>query len=254
MRSLSRLLPLAALCLLVALLAACRSAPEPPTVIVGEGGKAMAAPRVVSGSGTAEIETTPDEFVITVGFENFATEVAKAKADNDAVMRAVVDVPGHLGVAPRWVRTEAAQLTPQYEGNYYMRRITGFVATKTMVVTLQDDAQVEPLLAALFTAGANRLEGVTARSTKVLEQRREARSRAVAAARDKAEAMASLLGQKLGHPLKMDEAVDGGMWSARPVANTMVNNETTSAVRDAMAAGKIHVAASVNVTFELHDG
>jgi uncharacterized protein len=237
----------------LSLLAACRSAPEPQATLIA-GPAALAAPRSLSVSGAAEIETTPDEFVIAVGFDNFAADAAKAKADNDAVMRVLLDVPRRFGADPRGVRTESFSLSPRFEGPWEARRLVGFEAKKTLVVTLHDDKQVEPALEALFTGGANRLDGVTFRSTRMLEQRKEARTRAVAAAREKAEAMAREVGQRLGHPLKIEETGAPGPWSPGPELNMVVNNGSRSELHEAMAAGKIHVAATVAITFELHDG
>ena len=255
MRALASFAPVAAL----SLLAACRSAPEPPaTIVTGPattvGPAAVAAPRTLAVTGTAEIDTTPDEFVIAVGFDNFAADAVKAKADNDGVMRALVDVPRRFDVDPRGVRTESFSLTPRLEGPWESRRIVGFEARKTLVVTLHDDKQVEPVLAALFAGGANRLDGVTFRSTRMLEQRKEARARAVAAAREKAEAMAAGLGQKLGHPLEMKEVGEPGPWGLTPQSNEAFSNETRGGLREAMAVGRIRVAATVTVTFELRDG
>lgn len=235
------------------LLAACRSTPEVPGTVIST---TSPAPRTVAVTGMAEVETTPDEFVVTVGVDTTGPDAARAKSANDAIMRALLDVPRQLGVDPKWVRTEGFSLAPRFEGAWDARRLVGFEAHKTLVLVLHDDKQVEPALEALFRDGANRIEGVQFKSTKILEQRKLARTKAVAAAREKAEAMAGVLGQKVGRPLRIDETAEpsSSPWSPAPQSNVVFNNETRSELREAMAAGKIRVPATVAITFELGEG
>jgi uncharacterized protein YggE len=230
-------------------LAACRSNPEAPATIVST---TPPAPRTIAVTGTAEIETTPDAFVVSVGIDTFAGDAAKAKEDNDAVMRALMEVPRQHGVDAKWVRTDGFSINPRFES---YQRLVGFEAHKTLVVTLHDEKQVEPVLAELFRDGANRLDSVRFESTKILEERKQARVRAVTAAREKAEAMASALGQKVGRPLRVDEATlpPSSPWSPAPLANTVFDNETRSELREAMAAGKVRIPATVAITFELDE-
>jgi len=240
------------LLLALSLLTGCRSAPDasPGTVI----STSPPAPRTVSVTGTSEIETSPDEFVVSVGVDVFAADAPKAKAENDRLVHALLAVVKRYEIDAKNVRTDGFSLSPRFEGAWEVRRLIGFDARKTVVVTLHDDKQVEPLLEALFRDGANRLDGVTFGTTKLLELRKEARTRAVAAARDKAAAMAGVLGQKLGRPLKMDEVTGSQGWSTNFMANDASANDTRSAVREAMAAGKLRIPSTVAVTFELGDG
>ena len=121
---------------------------------------------------------------------------------------------------------------------------------------LHDSEKVEVFLTELFKGGANRLDGVTYGSSKLLEQRKEARTLAVTAAREKAMAMATTLGQKLGRPLKIDEDAEAGRYQPLPgnmLTNAFSQTDTRGAIGDTMATGKIKIPASVAVTFELLD-
>jgi uncharacterized protein YggE len=237
----------------LSLLAACRSTPEAVGTVIST---TPPPPRTVAVTGTAEIETTPDGFVISVGIDSFAGDAAKAKADNDGVMRALMEVPKHFDVDAKWIRTEGFSINPRFEGSWEARRVVGFEAHKTLVITLHDEKKVEPVLEGLFRDGANRLDGVRFKSQRILEQRKEARTRAVAQAREKAEAMAAVLGQKVARPLKMEETPEAQTWpwTPQPQSNAVFNNDTRSELREAMATGKIRIPATVSVTFELADG
>jgi uncharacterized protein len=212
------------------------------------------APRTVTVTANAEIKTAPDEFVVSVGVDSFAPEAPAAKSANDRIMRALIDATESYKIDPKDVRTENFSLQPRVEGTWDSRRLVGFDAKKTLVIVLRDSERVESLLTELFKAGANRLDSITVGSTKIIEQRKEARAMAMDAAKEKATAMAASLGQKLGRPLKIDERDQSGGWGYRPVnfaGNAMVNNDTQAMVGETMATGKIKIQANVEVTFEL---
>jgi hypothetical protein len=248
-----RPLPAALLLLAIAACApACQPAQGSPTTLIAS--PAPPPPRTVSVTGTAELKTAPDEFVVSVGVDSSAEQPQAAKDANDRTMTALLAVPKSLQIDPKHVRTEGFTLRPRYEGSYENRRLAGYEAGKTLVIVVHDSEKVEALLAELFNRGANRLDGVTYGSTRVLEQRKEARTMAVAAAQEKAQAMAASLGQKLGRPLKIDEDPEAAqLRSMNQLTNAAFNNDTRPALGEAMATGKIRIAASVAVTFELVD-
>jgi hypothetical protein len=233
------------------LLLGCTERPAAPATIITSA--QPPGPRSISVTGTAEIKTAPDEFVISVGVDSFAADPVAAKEANDHIMSALLSVTRGAAVDAKDVRTESFSLGPRFEGPYDSRRLTGYDAKKTLVVTMHDAEKVETVLAALFKSGANRLDGITYGSSKIIERRKEARNTAMAAAREKAEAMAAAVGQKVGRPLKIDEDHDaGGGWGRASLLNNFSNdNKSQAVVAETMATGKIRVQASVAVTFEL---
>jgi uncharacterized protein YggE len=245
--------PLRAALVLVALTAAaCQSVP--PTTVVASA--APLPPRSISVTGTAEIATAPDELTVNVGVESFAADPQAAKDANDRSMKSLVATARAFAPNEKDVRTEGFTLQQRYEGPYDNHRLTGYEAKKMLVVVIHDSDRVEAFLTELFKGGANRLDGVTYGSSKLLEQRKEARTLAVTAAREKATAMAATLGQKLGRPLKVEEETDTGRSPPFPgnmLSNAFAPGDTRGMVGQTMATGKIRIPASVAVTFELLD-
>ena len=241
---------------LAAALAGCAYPPPqgPASALVAPA--APPPPRTVSVTGSGEIKTAPDEFVVTVGVDTFEAEAAAAKQANDRTMHALIAATQAAGVESRDVLTESFNLGPRYEGPYDKRKLVGYEVKKNLVVIVRNGDKMEGLLAELFKLGANRLDGISFGSSKISEQRKEARALAMTAARDKAAAMAASLGQKLGRPLKIEEdAAESGAY--RPFgsayANAYDNNNTRAAVGEALATGKVRIQANVAVTFELTD-
>jgi uncharacterized protein YggE len=245
--------------LALALAAALAGCAYPPPQVPAGATVAQAAPpppRTVSVTGSGEIKTAPDEFVLSVGVDTFEAEAAAAKQANDRTMHALIAATQAAGVDPKDVRTENFNLGPRLEGPYDKRKLVGYEVRKNLVVIVRNGDKMEALLAELFKLGANRLDGISFGSSKIAEQRKEARALAMTAARDKAAAMAASLGQKLGRPLKIEEdPAEQGAYRpfGNPYANAFVNNDTHAAVGEALAPGKVRIQATVAVTFELTD-
>jgi len=235
-------------------LGGCQAAPQgAPTVITSA---TPPAPRSITVTGNAEIKTAPDEFVVSVGVDNFAAEAQAAKQANDQAMSALIAVTQANKIDPKDVRTERFSLQPHLDGSYDNRRVVGYDARKGLVIVLHDAEKVERLLTELFKAGANRIDNVTYTSTQIIAKRKEARTMAVAAAREKAEAMAATLGQKLGRPLKIEENPGYSGYGPLNLNNSNAfanNNDVRASVSETMATGKLQIEATVGVTFELTD-
>jgi len=217
--------------------------------VAAPGGLTLATSRTISVTGDAEILTAPDRFVVSVGFDLQANTLAEARDGSKQRAAALLAVAQKVPTCE--VQTEQLSLSPRYEGYGEPggHRIVGYQASRSLTITLHALAEVEPLLFDMLAAGANRVDRVGFHSSLALEKRNEARVLAVEAARTKAEAMAAALGQALGEPLKIDEAGATG-WQT-PVANYMVNNETTPQQSETVATGKIRVRAGVSVVFAL---
>jgi uncharacterized protein len=140
-------------------------------------------------------------------------------------------------------------------------------------MTLKEVAKFDSFLDILL-----RLEGVTVqnidfRTNDLRKHKDQARSLAIKAAKEKAEAMAGDLGQKLGKPITITEDINrwwsyysfyygyygyygSGYGSANSTANAVVNAPTSGETLGgdtSLAPGQISISAKVTVTFELSD-
>lgn len=232
---------------------------EAPTVVqvlpdsLAAPGVAHAGARTISVSGTAEVSTAPDCFEISAGFEVQTTDLREARDESQRRAAALLAVADKHGVAARDVQTHQLSLQPRYDNNYgEHRKLIGYEASRSLTLTVHDIAEVEGVLFDLAAAGANRINSVEFRTSAVVEKRAEARELAVIAAREKAEAMAAALGQKLGEPLRIDENGEPTPWGGIPALNNYVlNNDSAAQVSQTVAGGKIQVRASVAVVFKL---
>lgn len=234
-----------------------RCVDEVPTVVQVMGaegqipGVAHAAARTITVAGSAEILTAPDLFEISAGFEVQTANLGEARDESKRRAARLLAVAERRQLPACDVQTHQLSLQPRYDNNYgEHRKLIGYEATRSLTLVLHDVEQVEAVLFELVEAGANRIDRVEFRSSKLTEKRAEARVLAVEAAREKAEAMAAALGQKLGEPLRVDEG-SAPSWHAPMNLNYMVSNETVAQVSETVASGKIQVQAAVSVMFRL---
>lgn len=229
------------------------------------GGK-MAEPaevdRRISTSGDAEIRVTPDEVVIRLGIETNDPDLLTAKSQNNRQVRETLEALANLDIPHERLQTDHIGIEPIYEHRHNIAT-RFFRCRKSIAVTLRDIERIEDVLTASIEHGVNFVHGVEFRTTKLREHRDRARAMAIRAAKEKAEALASELGQTIGLPITIGEGYygwwyhGGSSWWGSYGSSHMSQNVSTlasgssGASEASIAPGLISVSARVNVTFEL---
>jgi len=159
----------------------------------------------VSVSGSSAIRVQPDRVVVVFGIETFAKTPSASQAQNARLSAQVLDAIRAHDIAERHITTAHFTLQPEYEDDYYHRRIVGYWTLNTIAVTLRDVQKLEPVLIAALEAGATSVDGVEFSITRLRQLRDEARELAVQAALEKATALASAAGLALGDVTSIHE-------------------------------------------------
>ncbi len=219
--------------------------------------------RLVTVTGDAEVRVVPDEAILSLGVETWDKNLEAAQDENNRIVTKLLGVAEDHGIAPEHIQTEFVSIEPRYRDGYYDERdFVGFFVRRTIVITLRDLSGFEDLLAEALGAGVNYVHGIEFRTTELRKYRDQARALAVQAAREKADALAGELGQKLGEPVSINE-VQSGWWSSysgwwgRHWGGALTQNViqeiggNTPSGDGSLAPGQINVNASVSVSFEL---
>jgi uncharacterized protein YggE len=259
----SRATCLAVLLLVIAGVCAACSGPLAP---VRSDASASAQPeaRLITVTGDAEVRVVPDEVVLTLGVETLDPELDAAKRQNDDIVKAAIDLAKQHGVKPEQIKTEYLNVEPRYRDSYDKREFLGYFVRRTLVLTVQDLSRFEGLLAAELKAGVNYVHGVDFRTTELRKHKDAARALAIKAAKEKAAALATELGLRLGEPRTIREEQSGSWswygswwgagWSAGMAQNVSQNaagGTAGASMEGATAPGQITVRAQVSVSFDL---
>lgn len=206
------------------------------------------AARVLTVTGTGEVARAPDMAVIRVGVveQDKSAEVALSRA-SEAMTRMQAQLAGQ-GIEPRDIQTTQLSLNPVYENSSgtRTRRVVGFEAMNSVLVRVRDLPSTGAVLGALVGDGANRIDGISFTLQDGEEAMDEARRRAVADARRKAELLAEAAGVELGEVRDIREA-GGGM--PRPV---MMERMAADVAAVPIAEGEVSLSATVSMVYELN--
>jgi uncharacterized protein YggE len=214
--------------------------------------------------GEAQINVVPDEVIITLGVETSDLDLGIAKGQNDKRVAQVLALAKTFEIPQEYVKTDFMSVEMRYDDSSHHVFI-GYFVRKTIVFTVKDMAKFEDLLSAALNSGANFLQGVQFRTSELRKYRDQARSLAIKAAREKADALAGDLGQKVGKAITINEE-QGNYWAyynawgyqngyQNMSQNVMQNAGGSSASAmsgdTTVAPGQISVTARVGVTFAL---
>ncbi|WP_078311526.1 MULTISPECIES: SIMPL domain-containing protein [unclassified Mycobacterium] len=194
--------------------------------------------------GHGEASGSPDVFMATVGVSVRSRRIAGVMAEVKAKARAVIDAVLDSGVAAEDVRTAWMSVHPQFDGN----RITGYAADNSVRITVRELSKVSDVLDKAVTAGgeAAQLSGVSFDLQDSSDLSTQARERAFADAKARAEQYATLSGGTLGKVLRIDET--GGHSNPSPRAEFAM---LRAASGPPVEAGQQTVSTQITVTWEL---
>ena len=163
-------------------------------------------PAAISVTGEATVSVPPDLAQIDGGVTSEAKTAREASEANNAAMGKVLQALKGAGIEEKDVQTARLSLQPQSAPNRTgPSAISGYRASNRVTIRVRDVTKVANVIDTLVGAGANEIGGinfVVSQASKLLD---EARERAVADARRKAEIYAKAAGVTLGAPLSISE-------------------------------------------------
>ncbi|MBN1877153.1 MAG: SIMPL domain-containing protein [Anaerolineae bacterium] len=218
-------------------------------------------PGVITVSGEADVRIVPDEVVLRLGVETSNKVLTTAKQQNDQIVKKVLALAKKYDIPTEHVQTDYIQIEPRYDNSYMKREFLNYVVQNTIVITLRDLTKFEALLSESLEAGVNYVHNIEFRTTALREHRDEARLLAIEAAREKAEAMATALGQKLGNPRTLQEEANywgagysswWGSYGGGMTQNVIqeIGGEALN-LDSSLSPGQISIKARVSVSFEM---
>ncbi|GAB3809371.1 SIMPL domain-containing protein [Micromonospora zhanjiangensis] len=195
----------------------------------------------ITAFGAASVKAVPD--LVRVRFKIVRMEQAPAAAF-EAVRTAVGAVRGALrehGIMDAAVEGSRLDLRTASEYVDGSRKFVGYQCQAAFAVQSDVLDDVEPLLIDIVAAGANEIEGVDFDVTGKRELRAEARRRAVAAARAKAELYADAAGVRIGAVLHIEDIDPEQPGAARYRSHA----EAAATSAQDLAPGHVVVSAAV---------
>jgi len=191
-----------------------------------------------------------DIAVTTIGYTNTDKDVAKAQADNKAVMDKVLGDLKKMGIADKDLESNYS-IYPQYTFVNNSNQFTGYQVNNSVTVKVRDLSKISDVLALAGKYGANSVGGLTFTVDDTQALKDEARATAVADARAKAIRLAQSLGVVLSDVVAYNE-FEGPQTNPYPMANNLaMATAAESQAAPAIASGSQDVEINVNVTYKI---
>ncbi len=201
----------------------------------------------VTGSGLAY--GAPDIAVAQIGVQSRNPEPGAALDDANAKMTAIMAALKGLGIDDKDIQTSNFSVYAQQDIDPQTGQAKGtitYIVDNTVSITMRDLTKVGPVLGQVVAAGANNIYGVSYTVADQSKLEAEARDKAMADAKARAEQLAKAAGVTLDQPMTISEYTNG----PQPILRAdLAQNAAGAAKSVPVSSGQIQVNLQINVTY-----
>jgi uncharacterized protein YggE len=199
-------------------------------------------------SATGEVTRVPDIAVISAGVTIRAATAGAALQQASARMARIRSALKGAGIDDRDIQTGNISLNPEYRyDNGQSPQLTGYTASNNVNVRFRDIANAGKVIDALVAQGANQISGPTLTVDKPEAALDEARVKAVAAGRARADLYARSMGMRVARVVAVSES---GGYAAPPPPMPMMMARAAGA-ESKIDPGEQKLQINLSMTFEL---
>ncbi len=229
-------------------------------------GAGVAATNTIAVSGHGEFLAVPDIATFTFSVVSDKSTVAAAQSDATAKANAVTAYLKGAGMDDKDIQTSDYSINPQYsyqnavcpqigttDGTSYCppskQVLTGYEVRQTTTVKVRDTTKAGDLLAGVGSKGATELSGLSFTFDDPTGPQQQARDKAIADAKQKAQVLADQLGVSLVRIVSFNENSGGGVVS--PMVYGVGAAMDSKAAAPTISAGQNKTTDDVTITYEI---
>jgi len=201
-------------------------------------------------NGTGEVQATPDIAIVNLGVQAQAATVAEAQEQASLAMDNVMASLKADGIADKDIKTTSYNIWQQsrWDPDNQEEIVTGYEVSNSVEVTVRNVTDAGEIIDGVVKAGGDniRVNGIRFEVEDPSAYLDEAREKAVADAKKKAEQLASLADVKLGEPTYISEGYDiPVVYPARSYAME------EAAGAPPISAGETTIRASIQIVYDI---
>ena len=206
-------------------------------------------PPLVRASGEGMMTAKPDQATVTIGVTTQSANADAASQQNAKQLAAVLaQMKSDLG-AKADIRTSGYSLTPNYKyGNGTAPTITGYTASNSVLVKVEDLPRLGAMIDAATKTGANTIQGIVFGLKDAAGLQGQALAKAAQNARVNAEAIAAALGLRV---VRVHSAETDSTSPAVPAQARFQAMAADARMPTPVEAGTIEVRATVTIALEV---
>jgi uncharacterized protein YggE len=198
---------------------------------------------------TGEVTRVPDVAVISAGVVSRSPTAAAALQDTADKMTRVIAALKRAGVQDRDIQTSNVSLNPEYRyPENQSPQLVGYTASNSVTIRFRDIRSSGKILDALVGQGANQISGPSLTVDKPEAALDEARAKAVAVGRARAELYARSLGMRV---VRLVYASESGGYAPPPPMPVAMYARAERDSSTPVQPGEQKLQVSLAMTFEL---
>ena len=203
-------------------------------------------------SATGEVTRIPDLAIISAGVQTLQPTATAAIEENASRMERVRAALKRAGIEDKDIQTSSINLNPEYQYDQNRPpRLTGYRATNTVNVKFRDLKRSGAILDALVAEGSNQINGPSLTIDKPEAALDEARAKAIANGRARADLYARALGMRVVRLISVSEGGGYHVPPPMPYAGDAVMASAQRVAKTEIDPGMQQLQVSVSMSFEL---
>ncbi len=203
--------------------------------------------RSISVSGKAEKSVPADKVEIFGEIRIVKDSLKESQELSKSSFDGMASKLSELGVSAEQIELRNHRIGKNFETIDRKRVQKGFYSERSFLITLTDVSKLDLVSQELASVKDIAVSSTSFQRSDEIDIRKKLRIEALVAAKEKAEAMAAVYGQKVGLPLHIEENSGGGVFSP----NFINTRNTFSTAEGSSANGRVTLSATVRTTFEL---
>lgn len=200
----------------------------------------------VTGEGKSIVK--PDIGVVNVGVSAQASTVKDAQDKLNSAINKVSEAIKKLGVDAKDIQTTNYNINPSYDYRETTQRITGYNASTNLSIKVRQIDKANDVIDEATANGANQVGGISFDVDDKTKAENEAREKAVAEAKRKAESAARIAGFRLGKIINYSENF-GGFPITIPLRAQAVGTEAPTPTQ--IEPGSSEITVTVTLSYEV---
>lgn len=161
----------------------------------------------ISIVGEGKVTGVPDVAKISLGYSIEKRTVAEAQRENSDKINAMIDrLKKDFKVEAGDIKTINYYISPQYDWNNGKQTLRGYLVSQDLNVKVRQMDKISNIIEAAGLIGLNQVGNLSFEIDNPEKLKQEARAKALAQAKEKAETLAKVVGVKLGKVISFSES------------------------------------------------
>ncbi len=210
-----------------------------------------ATTNTVSFSGEGKVSAVPDIAVISASIVTQSADSKSAQDSNSVKSQIVSDFLKKQGIDDKDIKTSTYNISPQYKYPQYggQPSITGYQVTQSYEIKVRDLKKISTILDGLVSAGANQVNNLGLQIENPDQLQTQARQKAIASAKKKANELESQVGIRLGRIVNFSE--NGGGYLIPMMYESSIKGMGMGGGGPDISTGENEITVNVTITYQI---